>query len=135
MHIDWPILLVNSFPNQMRLDYMFRLFSTGSGPTCSCFNVGNNIELTCSADFADCTINPIPAIITWVINGTYYATDTPAKNKTDAYVYTATSTITLEANTVYDYECVLTFGEPTDIQYEWIASNAPAFNESCSTYC
>jgi len=71
----------------------------------------------------------------WTVNGEYYATDTPYKEREDMYVFTATSSIEISDSSVNDYRCTLTFGEPQDIQYEFIATNAPEFTASCSTSC
>ena len=70
--------------------------------------------------------------MTWMVNGAVYTTDTPYGNKTDYYVFTATSTITVDASDANDYQCILTFGQPTEVQYDWIATNAPDFTDSCS---
>ena len=112
------------------------LFLSGSGPDCSCSpeskTNSSDVDISCIVAYADSTINPIPAVMTWIVNGAYYSTDVPFMNKTDYYLFTVISTITVDRNIVNDCQCILTFGEPRDIQYEWIAMNAPDFNESCS---
>lgn len=114
-----------------------KLCLSGGGLKCSCFNDSSSSEfqLECSVDFADSAIHPIPAIMNWIVNGEYYLTDTPYKDKMDTYVYTATSTFTISSSPVHDYQCTVTFGEPTDVQYPFIATNAPEFSETCSTPC
>ena len=110
-------------------------YATGSGPECSCIpdSSSTNGTLSCTVTYADSSFNPIPAIMTWIVNGTYYSTDVPFMNKTDYYVFTAISTITVDDSSVNSYQCILTFGEPRDVQYDWIATNAPEFSASCST--
>src|SRR6218665_619923 len=115
-----------------------KLFSaTGSGPHCSCNPDSSSTSLTllCIVEYADFTINPIPGIMTWIVNGAYYSTDQPYMNRTDylTCVYTLLSTITVDVSSVNNYQCIFTFGEPFNIQYDYIASNAPEFNASCST--
>jgi len=73
--------------------------------------------------------------MTWIVNGQNYGTDMPYPVMTDMYVYTATSSIEIRKSDLNDYSCILTFSEPTNLQYEFIATNAPEFMESCSTPC
>ena len=72
-------------------------------------------------------------IITWKLNGVFLASYTLQMERIDLYVSYATSTITSDSGAPENYECELTFAAPTDIQYPWIATNAPEFKESCST--
>lgn len=127
------MLLINSFRNPSFI--IIRSCFTGSGPVCSCIpdSSSSNVTLSCRVAFADTSINPIPALMTWIVNGVVYTTDTPYRNKTDQYVYTVTSTIIVDASTLNSYQCILNFGQPTDIQYEFVAMNAPEWNESCSS--
>lgn len=109
-----------------------------SGPTCSCTSDSSspdNVELTCSVDYADSVIHPISAIMTWYVNGEYFGTRTPEKEKDDMLVFTATSTITVRRSNLHSYQCTLTFGEPEADRYPYIATNAPEFSESCSSPC
>lgn len=106
----------------------------GSGPDCSCSPGSNSseVQFSCTVVYADSSFSPIPAILTWIVSGAYYTTYTPYINHTDYYVVTAISTITVDASIVNECRCILTFGEPTNVQYEWVATNAPDFSESCS---
>lgn len=87
----------------------------------------------CIAAYADGTINPIHAVMTWFINGLNYTTDIPYMNKTDYRVFIVISTITIDRALVNSYECLMNFAQPVDIQYFHVAMNAPEFNASCST--
>ena len=111
------------------------LLCTDSGPECSCIpDISlTDVTLSCAVTYADSIFNPISANMTWFVNGAYYSTDVPYRNKTDLYVYTAVSTITVDAGNANNYQCVLTFGQPMDITYDFAATNAPEFSASCST--
>ena len=107
---------------------------TGSGPDCSCLPSASssNVTLSCSAVYADYNLHPIPAVFTWILNGKKYSTEV-SKRDPRAFLVFANSTIAVDARTLNDYTCILTFGKATDFQYDYLAMNAPEFKDSCST--
>ena len=109
-------------------------YPTGSGPQCSSISVDStSSSITCSVTFADNALHPIYPIITWRLSGNHLESYTLQRDIIDWPVYFASSTITTNSGThVEDYQCELTFDAPTEIQYDWIATNAPTFKESCS---
>jgi len=110
------------------------MYATGAGPQCSHVTIDStSSNISCSVTYADMTIHPIRPIITWRLNGNYQDSNTIPGQRIDYFVYVATSTITVNRGSNENYECELTFAPPTDIQYEWIATNAPTFKESCFT--
>ena len=112
--------------------YELRRCVSGKFPTCSCIIVSSpNVELTCSAVYADSTYNPISAVFTWCVNGNCTTPTPPQRtSSTDGYAWISTSTFTTTYNSSSTYECGLTFGQPTDIQDPSLATNAPSFNHT-----
>jgi len=72
------------------------------------------------------------ADMTWKIGDVVYTTETPVRNRIDYYVYESTSTITVDNSVSDSFTCNVAFNEPTDIVYDFIATNAPDFSASCS---
>lgn len=70
--------------------------------------------------------------MTWRIGATVYFTDTPQRIRVDYYVFVSISVITLDGSVPDNFTCTVTFNAPTDIVYNFIATNAPEFNASCS---
>ena len=72
------------------------------------------------------------ANMTWKIGDVVYTTDTPSGTKIDEYVFQSTSTITVNNDVSESFTCNVAFNAPTDIKYDFIATNAPDFSASCS---
>jgi len=109
---------------------------TGRSPECSCAPINSTAStVSCKVTYADHSIQPIYPIVTWKLNGVSLASDELQTTKVDAYVFYAESTITSDTASPGDYTCELTFSAPTvtDIQFAYVATNAPEFNKSCST--
>ena len=70
--------------------------------------------------------------MTWKIGNVVYTTDTPPRTRIDEFVYESTSTITVDKTAAQDFTCMIAFNAPTDIEYDFIATNAPVFSASCS---
>ena len=70
--------------------------------------------------------------MTWKIGDVVYTTDTPVRNRIDYYVFESTSTITVDSSISDNFTCTVAFNAPTDIEYDFIATNAPEFSASCS---
>jgi len=106
---------------------------TGAAPACFCNASSTNyVQLTCTIYYADGTIHPIYATMTWRIGTQVYTTDTPQRSRIDYYVFVSSSTITVDSSDSKNFTCTVTFNAPTDIEYNFIATNAPEFNASCS---
>jgi len=72
------------------------------------------------------------ANMTWKIGDVIYTTETPTRTRIDYYVFESTSTITVDTSVSQDFTCTVSFNAPTDIVYDFIATNAPVFSASCS---
>lgn len=106
---------------------------TGSPPACSCnASAPDAVQLVCRIIYADATLHPINANMTWKIGGVFYFAETPVRVRIDYYVYESTSAITVDSSVSDSYTCTVTFNEPTDIVYDFIAMNAPDYSVSCS---
>src|SRR6218665_1685438 len=118
-----------------RVFNIYRIYKnlTGSGPNCSCNRDDNTSNVSCNIIFADSTFDPISPIATWRVNGAYVATYVLNRTRIDAYVFSATSTITIDPASSDNYECEMSFSEPDVSQFPFVVSNAPEFIESCST--
>ena len=100
---------------------------------CSCnASSPTEVQLVCTIVYADATLHPINADMNWTLDGVVYTTDTPPRTRIDYYVFASTSTITVDSSVSQDYTCTVTFNAPTDIVYDFIATNAPEFSASCS---
>src|SRR6218665_102199 len=104
----------------------------GSGPLCSCTPIHYASNVSCNVIYADSTFEPIYPIVTWKLNGVFLSLSTLPKTRIYPYVYYSESTITSSSDNSGDYTCELTFTTPTEIQFAFVATNAPEFNESCS---
>ena len=105
----------------------------GSAPKCSCNASSSSAsQLSCSIFYADGTVHPIYANMTWTSGDVVYTTDTPPRTRIEHYVFESTSTITVDNSVPQNFTCVVTFNAPTDIEYTFIATNAPEFSASCS---
>jgi len=102
-------------------------------PECSCATTSPNAaQLSCSIFYADATLHPIYANMTWKISDVIHTTDTPSRTRFDYYVFQSTSTITVDNSVPRNFTCIIAFNAPTDIVYDFIATNAPEFSASCS---
>jgi len=72
------------------------------------------------------------ANMTWTSSDVIYTTDTPPRARIDYYVFESTSTITVNNSVAQNFTCTVAYNEPTDIVYDFIATNAPDFSASCS---
>ena len=109
--------------------------STGVGPTCTCKALNSsNIQLNCSITYADHTINPINAKMTWTGDGNFYKNDTPARTRPNTKEQISSSVQTVNGYYPLNYQCTVTFAAPP-VQYAFVATNAPAFSASCTVPC
>lgn len=91
------------------------------------------VEVSCSTIYADSTYDPIYAVFTLYVDGNNHTTFTPQRTSYNSYTYASTSTFTADYADSSIYECVQTFGHPTEIQDPYIAMNEPTFRHSCVT--
>jgi len=105
---------------------------TESGPLCACTPVNYASNVSCNVTYADSSIQPIYAIVTWKLNGVFLSSSTLPRTRIAGNLFYSQSTITNNGGDPGDYTCELTFAPPTAIQYLYIATNAPDFNDSCS---
>jgi len=110
-----------------------KLIVVRKAPACSCNGSSPNaVQLSCSITYADGTLHPIYATMTWKIGDVVFATYTRPRRRSDYFVFQTTSTITVDNSLQRNFTCTVTFNAPTDIEYEYFATNAPEFNASCS---
>ena len=115
---------------------MFRcIFFTITGAPPECLRNAsspNASQLSCSIIYADGTVHSINANMTWTIGDVIYTTDTPQRRRIDYYTFVSTSTITVDNSVPENVTCTIAFNAPTDMYYDFIATNAPEFSASCS---
>ena len=70
--------------------------------------------------------------MTWTTGDVVYTTDTPQRTRINEFAYESTSTITTDSSVTDNFTCTVAFNTPTDIVYNFIATNAPEFSASCS---
>ena len=68
----------------------------------------------------------------WKMGDVIYTTDSPLRTRIDYYVFQSTSTIMVDNSISENFTCVVSFNAPTDVVYDFIATNAPEFSASCS---
>ena len=113
--------------------YNILIGCTGAPPVClGNATLASASQLSCSIIYADGTLHPVSATMTWTIGDIVYTTDTPLRTRIDDYVFESTSTITVDNTVPKNFACTVAFNEPTDIVYDFIATNAPEFSASCS---
>lgn len=110
------------------------LSSTGGPPTCNTTVIGSSKQKNCSLTYGDGINHPISAIMTWTSNGAFYANDTPVRTKVGSY-YVSKSSIIVNASDPADYQCTVTFAIPTNVQFAYVATNAPQFCATCTSSC
>src|SRR6218665_975272 len=103
-----------------------------SGPLCACTPVDYASNVSCNVTYADSSFEPIYPIVTWKLNGVVISSSTLPRTRVAGNVFYSQSTITNNGGDPGDYTCELTFAPPTDIQFAFIATNAPDYNGSCS---
>ena len=68
----------------------------------------------------------------WKTGDVIYTTDTPPRARIDYYVFESISKITVDSSIPENYTCTVAFNAPTDIIYDFVATNSPEFIASCS---
>jgi len=106
-------------------------YLTETGPLCSCIPLDYASNLSCNVTYADSSIQPIYAIVTWKLNGAVLSTATLPRKRNGPYVFYSESTIIGDGGDPSRYTCELTFAAPNNNQFPFVATNAPEFNESC----
>ena len=107
---------------------------TDTGPLCSFASINSVAsKVSCNVTYADSGFHPIYAIVTFKLNGVFLSASTIPRTRIADGVFYSESTITNSGGDPGDYTCELTFAPPTDIKHPFVATNAPEFNESCST--
>src|SRR6218665_1142139 len=106
-------------------------FHSETRPQCSCTPVDYASNVSCNVTYADSSFEPIYPIVTWKLNGVVISSSTLPRTRINQYVFYSESTISSSGGDPSSYTCELTFSEPTDIQFAFIATDAPEFNDSC----
>lgn len=105
----------------------------GEPPKCACnASSPNAVQLICTILYADGTVHPINANMTWEEGGVVYLTETPPRSKLTELIIESKSTLTVDSSIAASFTCTVAFNAPTDIVYDFIAKNAPQFSASCS---
>lgn len=107
--------------------------SKGEPPSCSQLTINStNTRINCSVTYGDSSYHPIDAKMTWTSDGHFYRNDTPWRKRVDPY-FVSTSSVIVDARITSSYQCTVTFTNPKDIQFLYVATNAPKFSTSCKS--
>lgn len=93
---------------------------------------GDPVLLNCTASYADHSVHPVRPHFLIKVGDVVIVDETIIPERIDQYIFVAWKAVELAYNACASINVTLTFDPPTDIQYEFMATNAPKYTNTIS---
>jgi len=111
-----------------------KLVVVRDGPVCTLSSKspsnGDHVLLNCTTSYADHSVHPVRPNFQIKVGDNYIVYETIYPERINQYIFVAYKVVELIYNACLPITVILTFDAPTDIQYDFMATNQPTFTKT-----